>query len=650
MPAYRLFNGEPGLPLSPPFKSYRLVTRYYPLPANIQRLQRFCDEYINFTNDAARIPEEAGRFVAFLPYVFLIFLDHPHLEVCSQHRNWFRQRELTFGFPVEWYRKRAGRWRFEGWVFVNPFIYLDSSLGLTTGRELQGWPKKMATFEDVTTSRGSSGGRPCSIRMSTSVANMPADPARLVPHLLLELTERRDPRRGDLFQNWLAAAANTTFRMWGGLARTLGPGVFPTDPLIQLDRWRTFITSAADFGIVTLKQFRDAADPETVAYQALIHSVMRTQRLRACGFVGPGSVYAGDLSGGQRILIHHYDSEPIVERLGLRVDKGAAADGAPVSSLTPIAPFWTDSDISYEGGAVVCERTHDSSWSLRGHEGRPQGGTRANPYNETRGPSTECLPGPSELKDVLLRVLTLRADASAVKRVSDAYCLDAGQTVRPWAGGNEVYVIVAGGEETSGGPVPKAWPFRSLGFYLPVDCGGRLAFISPLELVDNAITAISGRERVGRNIWQGDFHGSWVNAESRDHGSLLVNAQTSVFPGKGVQAQNADLVEIRSTPNRLGNLPRWRVRVATGGSFSLNAVHLKQYRDTVHPDRAVYQCMVGETIRVTRVRESGELPGMSLRAYRYEMFSIVSDILGTEPVVPSSGLWLRADVRVESER
>src|SRR5262249_17921957 len=128
-----------SLALKPPFRFEGMTTRVFPLRARLTALQNFVDQYLNV------IPKEVGRFRAFLPYVHLMVLDYGKIALAIANAGWLSQVEILFGVPVEWYRSRNGRWDFEGWAWVAPFIFVDSDVSLTLGRTVIGWPKLLAS-------------------------------------------------------------------------------------------------------------------------------------------------------------------------------------------------------------------------------------------------------------------------------------------------------------------------------------------------------------------------------------------------------------------------------------------------------------------------------------------------------------------------
>jgi hypothetical protein len=67
--------------------------------------------------------------------------------VSAQNVGWVSQHEVTFTVPLEWWRRENGQLVFKDWACVSPFIFVDDQMSLTTGREVYGWPKILATVD-----------------------------------------------------------------------------------------------------------------------------------------------------------------------------------------------------------------------------------------------------------------------------------------------------------------------------------------------------------------------------------------------------------------------------------------------------------------------------------------------------------------------
>jgi hypothetical protein len=381
--------GDPRLgvlPVEPPFLFRTVTTRVFPLKANIARLSHFCDQYLNMD-----IPARIAHFRPLIPYVYLMVINYGSMSAASvraQNVGWVSQHEVTFTVPLEWWREEDGQLVFKDWACVSPFIFVDDEVSLTTGREVYGWPKVAARVDaDVPlwTTYPQAGERLFSL--STHVfpkvyagaaealrvllqvdrgafptySEFPLDPSSPWTPLnsLAEATRTWLTLMGDavdmvlaprirgyraersLESLWamLGKAGDTVGRLlpavpwaWPGAAPRAGAPSTEGPPRVSIEQ-------------ITLKQFRDAEDPNAACYQALVTSRMGFDRLNRGGFLGDIDLLRGDPSGGFTVRIHHYTAQPIVESLGLDVlRREDDADGESVAILKPprsrsAAPF-----------------------------------------------------------------------------------------------------------------------------------------------------------------------------------------------------------------------------------------------------------------------------------------------------------------------
>ncbi len=110
--------------------------RFYPLRADIVRLQEVCDTYLNFKDGKDDRPpvyfKPAGPFL-------MQTVNYDKLEI--EKIGWLRQHEAIFSIPIEWYEKKGKRWVFKDWGMTYPFLYLDHPISIWMGREMYGWAK-----------------------------------------------------------------------------------------------------------------------------------------------------------------------------------------------------------------------------------------------------------------------------------------------------------------------------------------------------------------------------------------------------------------------------------------------------------------------------------------------------------------------------
>jgi hypothetical protein len=648
-PVYRTIHGDADLPLMPPFRSEGLAIQYFPLQADLGSLRLFCDRYLNFASKHhhAGIPAEVGRFEPILPYVFLMTCAHPRLEVGDGRYGWFSQKEISFGFPVLRLRKQGGQWMYQGWGFLNPFIYIDNFLGLGTGRELNGWPKQAAVFEGWSDKLS----RPGEVLRMITLAQSGSAP--LKPRVLLEIHQHRAPQPSFTrpVEAWIEAQ-RSLLGMWASALRTPRPVAMEllqawTNPASLWHAWRQMFTFR-ESSIFTLKQFRDVAQPDAVAYQALVRSTMQIDRWNGAGLVGAPAQMLGDLSGGCSVRFHEYDSQPIVDMLGIHADHERVEGGVHVATARPIAPFWMDTNITYPPGEVLCSRTEQSAWQVPGEAISGPPPATPNLYNESLQPAVPCQPGPFALRAATLHVLPLAADRAALVALCQGYYGVGAPPIVPMGG--FVYLVVSIGGEEQLSPGGLKWTARAVGFYVPVTRGGQTSLIAPFTFMGDDVAQITGRELHGSNAALAHFTGAW--ADRATSGDPLLVLRTQGFPviNEGAQARLHTLVTIEKTPAVTApgpatpfDLAALKNALGPVNRLSFSVVDLKQYRDGSDPRLAAYQALVRRYLEISKVTDSGEITDPLTVRIDDDPTHPVARILGLLPAsaVPGAPVVLR---------
>jgi len=388
-----------SLPVRPPFLFTGVTSRVFPLKANMARLTQFCDSYVNMD-----IPPEIVHYRPALPYVYLMVLDYGSMSSASmqaQNVGWVAQHEVAFTVPLERWRMERGRLVFKDWACVSPFIFVDDEMSLTTGREIYGWPKvagRVDAIRPLWDQHPMTGAR----LLSFSTAVFPkvyagdAESERVLLQIDADPAPQFSqvpPDTGNPWAPWsaLAQATRTYLSLMGSaLDMTLALRVRGYRTNRNKESLRAMGSKAADyllhlgpawlqspqarqqaqaltgggcpelaFDNVTIKQFRDAQEPQRACYKALVRSTMGIERINRSGLLGDSNLLRGDASGGYTIRIHRYATQPIIESLGIEVARTENADGeVPISVLKPTFPFWTDVDLYYGAGEVICSRMH----------------------------------------------------------------------------------------------------------------------------------------------------------------------------------------------------------------------------------------------------------------------------------------------------
>lgn len=438
--------------------------RNFALKANINRLQMFCDNYLNFVDDR---DENSGHFFkAAAPYVTFSVLNYGRMSTESENLGWIAQHEVLFSVPVEWYKvNSAGQLVFQDWAYVCPFIFVDNDQSLGVGREVYGWSKVRAWLQPSTTSWTDDPREPRRLlRLATEVFPKLYGGDSQQARLFIEVVQDAPPSLfrspfsvDDPYNPWWSISRNLRrssaamygafqfmtgmplfgydgarnvqdiSRMYGRLmqnAASLIPRVGPRHDTLAAAQSRSMENPANPcMNNLTLKQFRDAGDATAACYQAIVNSKISVENFRDGGLLGGPSLMMGDVTGGYRVLVHDYPEQPIVDTLGLEVaETGYDEHGIKVHTLTPLLPNWMACDLRYDMGNVLAWRTGDSVWT--DHKNcrpakRPDG--QKNAYNTSRGAAMQVSVGPFHYPDTTMRVFPLIADREQLQRFCDAY-------------------------------------------------------------------------------------------------------------------------------------------------------------------------------------------------------------------------------------
>lgn len=365
-----------------PFQFPDVTVRTLPLLADWDRLKSFCDDYLNDGRTTTFIHHEDGRydpapptggagdaaarnlFVPWGRYVYMIVTSY---EAMTSEINigWWTRRRVTFSFPVRWYRWYGDRWKLASFALVSPFVYVDTGQAATMGREMQGWPAAEATIESPASrwlDRAGPARRPHLLALSTNVnqalhANQP-----LGRRLLLEVTSR-DPLPATDMDGWKHIAADWGDRLaaetkrkawWNSHAMPDSWGGWTPHMRLQWCKSAALEVMLAGQSInhVSLKQFRDAADPNRACFQAIsLHSetLERIHDLRS-------------IDAPLHVAVRRFPTQPIVRKLGLAVKWTDSTGGEAIDYLQPLAPFWLRATMTSELGRDVKWRAGSEVW------------------------------------------------------------------------------------------------------------------------------------------------------------------------------------------------------------------------------------------------------------------------------------------------
>jgi uncharacterized protein with NAD-binding domain and iron-sulfur cluster len=309
------YIGRPGdeeMPL--PYAFAGLTIRSFPLVADVAKLQAMCDRYLNIA------PPEMLEFRPLGGLVFMQVATYASLASTSDREGFFSENEISFNVLLARGRRVNGRWQAVDLAFYFPYIYVDNSWAIATGREVFGYPKAWSTLQIPTDPR-----HPAPVRLETMVLPALGAGTKLELKPLIEISEHKE--------GLIAGLVHTVEDLGIELKHYL---LGHEGLLAELDRSLlrevAHTVTQGRIPVVSLKQYRDAAAPDRACYQAIVSAVMRITKYHGGGL----------LPGRYGVRVHDYASAPIVRDLGLAL----SADG----TVEPRGAYWVAFDCTYGEG------------------------------------------------------------------------------------------------------------------------------------------------------------------------------------------------------------------------------------------------------------------------------------------------------------
>ena len=671
------------------------VTRQvFTLRADMARLRRFIDSYLNFVDDDMPPP---FYFQPAAPFVTFELIYYPYLTVASRNLVSYPQREMSFSIPIECYAIEDGALVFKQYAVCAPFLYVDEELSVVSGRDLFGLPKVALRFENLADQI-----RPDSpAQVGRLTLRVPGGPTGDIYAPFIEVY--RDPSRyssfrqapgnmisalPDAIRGYSALAADA----WEALARPpirgydnqrdmqsmlgmlragadmLSAG-FPIFPFMR--QAPEFARSSADeplgplfSDLITLKQARDAENPELVSFQALVRSTFYLDRLN------DGGILFGPLTSDPRsditIKIHHRYGQPLVESLGLVTEDTFSVGGAGrspaaggrrddsseslVSTLKPVFPYWVNVDLAYGLGVNLYWRGRNTQWSSTYHPGPPSHSNRYLTFGSgAMQEESALLVSPESV--IWLFELPLDLENDGPRRLnqlcseylrSDCYVFQLAE------GQKSLWMFVRNMDNTSnseGPDVEQEIEFAAMVQWFEKKdgraCGPALggALMPLYALTDNQTAVFTESEVYGRPTVRADidFEGdNWTSGGV----AAVMNAKTLLMPElyTGGAPDNRRIVRLEAAfPTERFNGPKADPKDRV---LKFPTVALKQIMDCRLPDRVDFQAIVFRLLKIKQytaqaLLEMGPLvppeqlvnPKLwSVNIYRYDSLPLVRKI------------------------
>ncbi len=299
-------DDNPEIP--PPYKFPGINIMSFRLQADLGKLQGLCDELLNIGSLADR----GFEYWAFTDFVDMEIVTYPKMMFDEQpYSSWgfASQQELYFRFYV-WKLNMFG-----GLLFPDPlpelffpFIYVDNSWSMISGRNVIGFPKVMAQFSPTPVL----GANPLKIKVSALALDIYSPTTELKWHPIVEInpTTALAPQPIDGLWPWVGLAADAA------------------DPIIE-EALTSFISALPNaFQTVQLKQFRDL--PTGACFQAVVNTPFTPYNI---GAVNPLPAVS--------ITVNEYDSLKIPTSLGLQAN----------TPLQPLLQYSVSLDMRMDNGS-----------------------------------------------------------------------------------------------------------------------------------------------------------------------------------------------------------------------------------------------------------------------------------------------------------
>jgi hypothetical protein len=304
-------DDNPEIP--PPYKFPGVNIMSFRLQADLGQLQGLCDELLNIGSLADR----GFEYRAFTDFVDMEIVTYPKMlfdEPPYSSRGFASQQELYFRFYV---------WKFisfGGVLFPDvfhppqlffPFIYVDNSWSMISGRNVIGFPKVMAQFCPTPVL----GVDPLKIKVSALALDKFLPTTELKWHPIVEINPVTS----------LAAPLPA-----GGPWPWAGLTTDTPDPILEQLLELFLLALPDDFETVQLKQFRDL--PSGACFQAVVNTPFS---------FAPSSIGAVKPLPAVSITVNEYDSLKIPSSLGLQ----------PNTPLQPLLQYSVSLDMRMDNGS-----------------------------------------------------------------------------------------------------------------------------------------------------------------------------------------------------------------------------------------------------------------------------------------------------------
>ncbi len=339
------------------------------------------------------LPDGAKSIGGQYAYVYLAATSYKEVTSATNNVGDWARFELNFLVPVCWEREGpAGEWVTEGVGVVPAYFFVDENIAAISRFEGQGLGARTANFVQPASAWLSDGvdvdkPRQSLLRMDAEVWTALEAGQQALVQPLVEIVQNEDNAGlGHLAAQDKAYAWAQALRLEQGTKKS-AKARFPQRAKVARALALELLGNQAPLAMYSLKQFRDAADPDKACFQSLVRVSRHLQEV----------VDVCEIEETLAVRIYDFPNLSIVETLGL-VATCLDNDGAGVLySAQAIRPFNVRGTMVESLAEQLMTRTGSPRWTLdpsvafKGRLGSAQDGPRleVNPEAERQQDRTD---------------------------------------------------------------------------------------------------------------------------------------------------------------------------------------------------------------------------------------------------------------------
>lgn len=303
--------------LAPPYALTGISLQLYPVLGNHSAMQSVVDRYLNAVSTDLKFKALGDVVLLQLGYI----AQNASINLPDSNYGYGPETSATFIIPVIAYNPN-NRIEFSIGLFM-PYILVDNSLSLCSGREVFGIPKEIGWFSYDMAQPGS----PSTVETLVFPTFSPQTPLQ---RRVLCTTQRSAVDSGPPSEDWTGSPMPVDSM----LSRLYSPRIDGSVPISgpESDKLREHLLSGS-MPIYSLRQLRNPQNPTQASFSEITKAVMAVSSISAGGLI----------SGAHDVTINAYDSHPIAKDL--------LGSESSVTTVRAIFPFWLRFDAQLGNGS-----------------------------------------------------------------------------------------------------------------------------------------------------------------------------------------------------------------------------------------------------------------------------------------------------------